>query len=312
MSRTYVDISRHNGTPNLKAYRDAGYTDLMLKATEGTAVAWLQMQALAREWHSFGPRYRAGYYHWLYGTLSASAQFTHFWSIVAPVWRTGDWLMVDFEDVDPSRWVPDAVHLAVLSKFYEFAMVRGETHIYAPDWYLSSLPACRAWLVGRLVVASDYSHSPPLNRYGLTFVAHQYTSRATVPGFAGPVDCNRWLIESTSGGGIEIPGEDALTPEQMQELSKLIADTGAATADRVHRDLAGTLQRVVDIAAAVSGDTIAIHAAQYLSGGRVLPDGPGINLPGLEANMRAAINAAVAAPGGTRVPLKIALEGTAE
>lgn len=221
----YVDVSSNNGTPNLQAYRNAGHTDLMLKATEGTGYAWSQMQALAREWHSFGPRYRVGYYHWLYGTLSGSTQFAWFWAQVEPVFEPGDWFMTDFEDVDPSRWVSDAQHLAVLREFDTLGLQLAPVHDYAPDWYLANLPQCRAWLkaANRPVVASDYSNAPPGNRYGLNHVAHQFTDRANVPGWASPVDYNRWLTsgESTSSSGAkEI---DTVTPDDIKAIAEAAA-----------------------------------------------------------------------------------------
>lgn len=214
MSTAYVDISSHQaaaGPINLAAYRDAGHTDLMLKATEGTGYAWPAMQALARQWHGYGPGFRVGYYHWLYGNLSGLAQFSWFWLQVAPVYRPGDWLMVDYEDVDGSRWVPDVTRCTALREFGTLAEAHGTTHYYAPDWYLGDKPATVAWLKqgNRPVVASDYSHDPPGNRFGLNQVAHQRTDRALVAGFAGPVDYNRWL--TAAGPGVETASSGTAT-----------------------------------------------------------------------------------------------------
>jgi GH25 family lysozyme M1 (1,4-beta-N-acetylmuramidase) len=221
----YVDISSNNGTPNLPAYKAAGHTDLMLKATQGDDYHWPEMSTLAQQWHSFGPNYRVGYYHWLYGTISAQLQFNFFWSHVAPVWRAGDWLMTDFEDVDPSRWVSDSQHMTVLRGFNDLCRSRGPIHAYTGNWYLNNLPQCAAYLRTQPVVMSDYSNTPPANPYGLSYVAHQFTDRATVAGMPGPVDYNRWLGETTAGGGTPItnsPLEDSLSAADVADLKAYI------------------------------------------------------------------------------------------
>jgi GH25 family lysozyme M1 (1,4-beta-N-acetylmuramidase) len=221
----YVDISSNNGTPNLDQYRAAGHTDLMLKATQGLGYFWPEMAVLAQQWHSFGSNYRVGYYHWLYGNVSAQSQFNFFWSHVAPVWRAGDWLMTDFEDVDPSRWVSDAQHRDVLAAFNDLCRQRGPVHTYTGNWYLNNLPLCAAYLRSQPVVMSDYSNTPPLNPYGLNYVAHQFTSTARVAGFGGLVDYNRWLTgESVLGGGTPITNPvstdwfDMATKAELQEM----------------------------------------------------------------------------------------------
>lgn len=273
----YVDCSSHNGRPDLEAYRAAGHTELMLKATEGTGYAWALMQDLARKWHSFGPEYRVGYYHWLYGTVSGSAQFEWFWRHVGPVFRRGDWLMTDFEDVDPSRWVSDARHLAVLREFDTLAGRRGPVHDYAPDWYLSSLPLCRAWLRGRLVVASDYSHRPALNRYGLTFAAHQFTDRRRVAGFLGPVDYNVWLIPPAGGiaGPTEIGTDDEMTLDDWARLQEMLNNTITSVIGHVHADLAGTMARVLADQPEIIGLRQALRDTACALAGQLdaLPDG---------------------------------------
>lgn len=274
----YVDCSHHNGLPDLDAYRAAGHTELMLKATEGTGYAWALMQDLARKWHSFGPQYRVGYYHWLYGTISGSAQFEWFWRHVGTVFRRGDWLMTDFEDVDPSRWVSDARHLAVLREFDTLAERHGPVHDYAPDWYLASLPLCRAWLRGRLVVASDYSHRPALNRYGLTFVAQQFTDRRRVAGFLGPVDYNVWLIPPAAGGiagPTEIGTDDEMTPDDWAKLQEMLNNAITSTVNHMHADLAGTMARVLADQPEIIGLRQALRDTACALAGQLgaLPDG---------------------------------------
>ncbi len=223
MTGSYVDLSSNNGWPDLQAYWNAGHRDLMLKATEGTGYAWAEMQQLARQWHALGGR--VGYYHWLYGTLPAQAQYDWFWSHVGPVWQPGDWMMTDFEDVDPTRWVSDAQHRAVVAEFDRLCGQHGEVHDYAPNWYIASMPSCIAYFQGRLIVESDYTNSPPSNPHGFTIVAHQYTDRATVAGMPGPVDYNRWLIDSASSTGAVLLGDDmsAAAEATLAKLDKRIA-----------------------------------------------------------------------------------------
>lgn len=308
-SRLYVDISSHQGTPNLRAYWDAGYRELMMKASEGTGYWWPLMQQLARQWHSFGPDARVGYYHWLYSTHSAAAQHLLFWSRVQPVFRTGDWLMVDFEDVAPARWRSDADTLPVLREFVRFCRQHAETHVYSGNWYLANMPLCRAYLRSQLVVMSDYSHDEPGNPYGLTYVAHQFTDRAIVPGFAGPVDCNRWLLpltgpgESAAGSGAPVPvpaegGTDMPLSEQEWSRLTTIVNTAAgasahAAATLVHQDAAGTYGRVADIVNNwLANDALVKRVC--LGVGGALPGVPstGHNLPGAEGQIRLALDAA--------------------
>jgi GH25 family lysozyme M1 (1,4-beta-N-acetylmuramidase) len=258
----YVDISSNNGTPNLPAYKAAGHTDLMLKATQGNFdYYWPQMATLAQQWHSFGSNYRVGYYHWLYANQPAQSQFSFFWSHVAPVWRAGDWLMTDFEDVDPSRWVSDSQHVAVLRGFNDLCRARGPIHTYTGNWFLNNLPQCAAYLRSQPVVMSDYTNTPPANPYGLSYVAHQFTSSASVAGFAGRVDYNRWLLESTSGGGVPInegPEVEMLDPNDPL-VKQLLAQTATANSGVTvagqqleHNDILNTLKLAGDAVALLS------------------------------------------------------------
>jgi GH25 family lysozyme M1 (1,4-beta-N-acetylmuramidase) len=229
---SYVDISSHQadaGYIDLVAYWNAGHRDLCLKATEGTHYSWGQMRVLAQQWHGFGLDARVGYYHWLYGNESADAQFSWLWSQVGGVFRRGDWLMTDFEDTDAARQVSDAAFAAVLRRFNELAAQKGPIHTYTGNWYIANKPQCIAYLKTQPVVMSDYSHDPPLNPYGLSYVAHQFTETASVPGMPGLVDYNRWLhLDSTAGGGVPITGttsttttEDDLSAEAEATIAEL-------------------------------------------------------------------------------------------
>jgi GH25 family lysozyme M1 (1,4-beta-N-acetylmuramidase) len=224
---SYVDISSHQadaGYIDLVAHWNAGHRDLCLKATEGTHYSWGQMRVLAQQWHGFGLDARVGYYHWLYGNLSADAQFSWFWSQVGGVFRRGDWLMTDFEDTDAARRVSDAANAAILRRFNELAAQKGPIYTYTGNWYLDGKPQCVAYLKTQPVVMSDYDHSPPLNPYGLTYVSHQFTETASVPGMPGLVDYNRWLGESTSGSGTPLTPaqtEDDLSAEAEAQIKDL-------------------------------------------------------------------------------------------
>lgn len=298
--RLYIDISSHQGTPDLRAYWNAGYRELMMKASEGTGYWWPLMQQLAREWHSFGPDARVGYYHWLYATVSAAAQHLLFWSRVQPVFRAGDWLMVDFEDVAPARWRPDADTLPVLREFVRLCRQHAETHVYTGNWFLANLPLCRAYLRSQLVVMSDYSHDEPANPYGLTYVAHQFTDRATVPGISGPVDCNRWLgALPASGTPIPVPAESGaeMTEEEWARLTTIVNTAAGAAAHAaatlVHQDAGGTYGRVADIVNNWLANDALVNRV-CLGVGGALPGVPstGHNLPGAEGQIKRALDAA--------------------
>jgi hypothetical protein len=205
----YLDISSHNGTPDLHKYAKDGHTHLVLKVTEGTVYHWEAMQGYARLWHSLGAEYTVGYYHWLYGTESGTGQFDYFWSFVTGVWRPGDEIMVDFEDVDPRRWVTDATHRRVAMEFAVAAARHGYVYFYAPNWYIANMPLCREFLKSYDIAESDYSHDPALNPYGMNITRHQFTDRKIVPGFAGPVDCNRVIRLSKQTLPIPSPSSPA-------------------------------------------------------------------------------------------------------
>lgn len=225
LKNVYVDISSHNGTPDLQAYWNDGHRTLCLKATEGTGYAWQQMPALAQQWHSLGPDAQCIFYHWLYGTFSGALQFSWFWAHVSPVFRTGDRLMTDFEDVDPSRWTSDATHAKVVQEFNALCDQRAPTMDYAPSWYLNNMPLCVAYFATRKMwVPSDYSHDPPLNPYGFNPVAHQFTDRATVAGFSGPVDYNRWITPPVTAGDVVTPADIAAIADAV--YTKLLKTDG--------------------------------------------------------------------------------------
>lgn len=226
----YVDVSSNNDGAgvDLAAHYRAGYRYLMLKASEGLGYYWPNMNNYARRWHALGGDARCGYYHWLYGTESGPAQAAYFMSHYRPVWRAGDWTMTDFEDVDPSRWIPDRAHRDVLAAFDLAVTGDGHAHdVYAPNWYLSNLPVTRAYLQGRRVVASNYNpQSPPPNPYGFRLTAHQYTDRLNVAGFPRPVDANRWLINNPTGDTVSptVKGtpDVALTEAEIKAIADAV------------------------------------------------------------------------------------------
>jgi GH25 family lysozyme M1 (1,4-beta-N-acetylmuramidase) len=313
----YVDGSSHQtdaGTVDLDAYWAAGHRYLMWKATEGTGYANPGMPAIARKWHSFGPDAHMGYYHWLYGTETAQAQHDWFWANVAPVWQPGDWLMTDFEDVDPSRWVSDAQHLSVLQGFNGLCDQHGaRVDTYTGNWYLADLPATTAYLRGRPVVMSDYSNDPPLNPYGLTYVAHQFTSSATCAGMPGGVDCNRWITPPS-------PTEDDLSAAEVAQiiahidavlpsarLSKI--DTLAyQVSSQVTPAVADMRPRVQNIANAMPGVATNSYGAYagvqaILAQLKAMPPGSTVDVKALAAALAAAL---------PKPELTVSLEGTAK
>lgn len=270
----YVDVSSNNGVPDLQAHWAAGYRKLMLKATEGTGYHWAQMQALANEWHSFGPDAQVGYYHWLYGNLSAADQAAFFWAQVQPVYRPGDWAMTDFEDVDPSRWVSDAQHLANVTEFDQLVGQHLPVEDYAPNWYVANMPQCIAYFKTRGVVASDYSNSPPLNPNGFNIVAHQTTDRANVAGFAAPVDLNIRFVEPVISA-VTTTGGDEMSAAEVADLKAYIDQTRAAILAQIHADNAGTQARVRAFEPEVMGLRAFVRGCvTALSGqSKTLPDG---------------------------------------
>lgn len=97
MSKLWADLS--NNDPNFDAarYAKAGHKLLGYKATEGATYVDKTMTRNVRLAHAHGVR--VAFYHFAQPNLasSAAAQARHFWRVVKPNYRAGDYLVLDLE-----------------------------------------------------------------------------------------------------------------------------------------------------------------------------------------------------------------------
>lgn len=195
----FADCSSNNPMPNIAAYAFAGHTDLCRKVSEGVGYHWVEGDQVADQAHAAG--LRVGSYHWLRPDSSATAQAAFFVSLVKPHAKPGDWLMTDFERTADAADPADVVRAAQLHEFNEYVtkhLPGVPLYVYTGNWYLDDKPHCQAECRRWPVVMSDYSGAAKLpNPYRLRYVAWQFTDHARVPGFAAPVDYNRWIETPT-------------------------------------------------------------------------------------------------------------------
>ena len=201
MPEQFADLSHHNQAVDLGAYKTAGHSRVVLKATEGSAYADPQFED---RWKAAGQLgLRRGAYHFARTSYTGQGQAEHFLEAVdhAGGLRPGDVLILDLED----NTSPDTTAAAkeFLHEFVAFMGVHGHNDglIYSGAWYLHParitpedvLPGWRhLWL-------SDYTPIPDatINLPGEwsrdQVVARQYTNKAAVFGIYGPCDYSRML-----------------------------------------------------------------------------------------------------------------------
>lgn len=193
----FVDCSSNNPIPDLAAYKQAGHTHICRKVSEGVGYHWFEGDAVASRAHQLG--LRVGHYHWLRPDSSATAQAAFFVAIVKDQVKPGDWLMADFEQTsgvgDPSD-VERAAQLHAFNTYVRQHLPAYPLFVYTGNWYLAGKPHCQAEARNWPIVMSDYSNITTLpNPYRLRYVAWQFTQTATVAGFSGHVDYNRWITQ---------------------------------------------------------------------------------------------------------------------
>lgn len=97
MSRLFADLSNNDPDFDAGRYARAGHKLLGYKATEGATFVDKTMRGNVRLAHAHGVR--VAFYHFAQPNLasSAAAQARHFWRVVEPEYRTGDFLVLDLE-----------------------------------------------------------------------------------------------------------------------------------------------------------------------------------------------------------------------
>lgn len=265
-SRCYVDASSNNedaGPIDLAAYAAAGHKRISLKATEGTGYAWDRGVVLARQAHRLGLAVER--YHLLLFADDPAAQAAAFAGELRAGHfdvQRGDRPMVDVEglsdagaDAAEEHRRAHLFHLFMAHLAHELGHgVLAVAQVYAPDWYLAGKPALIGAMRGYRITASNYDatgNTPP-NAYGLDQTVWQFTDRASVPGFAGPVDYNR---ELTPDPGPRPPAHHTLR-EQLAALGR-----------RVHHHQLRQDDELTQLAAEVQKLELAVSALDHTAKG---------------------------------------------
>jgi GH25 family lysozyme M1 (1,4-beta-N-acetylmuramidase) len=176
-----IDISHHQGAPDMAAVRRSGRSFVVVKATEGTGFLDPQFAASRSRAHDAG--LVVGLYHFARaGTVAAEATW---FARAAGSLRNGEFVVLDWEVSAPdpvgwcASWIAATRHaLGVTPMIYLNQAARDGS-----DW----TPVVRAD-VGLWLAAYDGSTGAvPCGRWpGLAM--KQFSDEGSVPGVAGPVD----------------------------------------------------------------------------------------------------------------------------
>jgi GH25 family lysozyme M1 (1,4-beta-N-acetylmuramidase) len=202
-----ADLSHHQGTFDVAAYKAAGHRTVILKATEGTGYVDPTFTARWRAAGNAGLRRIA--YHYTRAANNGATEFDWFLTAVtnAGGLRDGDLLCQDVEDTDtPARAAANS------REFGARAAARGYPTgwVYTGRWYANPNgitaglypPGWRQlWLSHYDASVTDDQILMPTGWARSQCVARQFTDRANVAGI-GSCDYSRLLIpwDTTTGG----------------------------------------------------------------------------------------------------------------
>lgn len=216
MTTTFADISHHQTSVDLAAYKAAGHDRIVMKATEGTGFV---DPAFADRWREAG---RLGLarvaYHYSRAKFDGAVEFEHFWSVVQAAGGIGqrDRLCLDVEDTNtPARAVANCREFGARAIASDITGVtRGM--VYTGNWYVKQVAQAGGGALAadvfppgwRHLWISHYDGSVPDDEILIPagwsrdqVVARQFTDRATVPGVSGGCDYSRlfrdWLPPAT-------------------------------------------------------------------------------------------------------------------
>lgn len=187
------DLSNNNPSPiRFGAVRQHGIWGVWHKVSEGIQFADPDWTARSREARAAG-LHVGGYHFARPGSSSPSTQAAHFCSLLGTVGRRDLHPVLDLED-DGSLGAASlhAWARSFLADVHEHTGVKaltysGPSFITERNWTRTFGTGCGLWL-------ADYGpddgadHGPHIPRPWRRIVAHQYTSRGTLPGVSGHVD----------------------------------------------------------------------------------------------------------------------------
>lgn len=197
MSIEYADISSWQGTVNWTQYK-AWSSMVAMKATEGTGFTDPRYRANRTGAEAVG--LRIVHYHFARPDLNgAQAEATWFFQVVGNV---GDGLiMLDYEQNTPAataewayEWLSKAAQLFGQTPTIYASTSFVQTHLQGEP-RLSQFPLILAnWTY-------DPAARPACPTPWTSYLAIQYTDKASVPGISGAVDANVWLGPAPTTGG---------------------------------------------------------------------------------------------------------------
>lgn len=177
--RLMADQYELNAEPRLKEYRDAGHRRYMHKISEGLDHVDAACARRMRYWHELG-----GYgvfYHFARPDegMRPKAEGRLFWSLVKPLWRPGDRLVIDCEPRPSDRWeAPDWYIEELWSTVANRAPVNPA--VYGSTSFLKEFTHAR-WLARRRRHEAAYGPAPSLRPWGTPRWAWQFTNSVLGP-----------------------------------------------------------------------------------------------------------------------------------
>jgi lysozyme len=223
VTTNFADISHHNGTPDLAAYKAAGHERIVIKATEGTGFIDPMFK---RNWQLAGKvGLRRVAYHFARAKFNGADEFDFFYKVVQDAGGFGerDSACLDVEDPDtPTRAAAEA------REFATRAAAKGVTNglIYTYNYYgvhehisPTLFPAGwrHMWMADYTVGQADSDIELGAGWTRDQVVARQYTDKAIVAGI-GSTDYSRLEHEWLTAVDAVSTTEDEVTPEQMKTL----------------------------------------------------------------------------------------------
>ena len=258
-----VDLSSHNGVPDMSDWPARGIVFVVIKITGG--VTYVNPDAPAQIAAALAQRLLVLYYHYDWEPTAGGgpplAEAAH---CLANLPAGGHVIALDAEETatrDPVRYraFADAVQAATLRACVFYTYRNFITEAPALDWsLLAGLPLWLAWYPAD--PATALTSAPPVPPAPWTQVTiWQYSGGAPMPGTSAPVDLDLFYGDASALAALGLPTGG---PMQSDERAQLLAD-----ADAVPLFARGDLIRegVADLTAWGGGpvERIALYAKQY-------------------------------------------------
>jgi lysozyme len=233
MTTNFADISHHQANVNLSAYKAAGHTRIVLKATEATAFVDPTFVARWREAGRLGLKRVA--YHFARAMFDGADEFAHFWSVVQSAGGLGpqDSVCLDIEDSN----APD--HAAANARqFVAAAVAHGVTQgiVYTYNYYAThhaitptQFPAGwrHMWMADYTIGQADSDIELGAGWTRDQVVARQYTDRAQVAGI-GSTDYSHLMREWLNAPTVSEDWFDMATQTDLENAVRKVLNEGTA------------------------------------------------------------------------------------